>query len=420
MRFVAGAATDVGRVRDGNEDSFVVDDRLRLFAVADGMGGHRAGEVASATAVEALRASVASGSSVDEAIRTANTAVLEKSDADQELAGMGTTVTAVIASGEGDAVIGHVGDSRAYLLHEGELQQLTDDHSLVEELVREGRLTPEQAEVHPQRSIITRALGIERDVDVDLYTVPAVVGDRVLLCSDGLTTMMRSDDIASILRREPHPRHAAEQLVDAANEAGGEDNITVVVLDAVDANTGDGGGAVAAAGAVAVATGTASGSSDGDAGVDTSGDESDAEGPGPDDRKPAKRKRRWWRTLLVAIPVVVIIVVAVLVVGWYARRTYFVAFAGNNDEVVLYQGRPGGLLGWDPTLELTTDLTAADLTPAQRIAFEDELEFSSRSAAEDYLAGVENDVAEAEAAATSTTTTPPTTRPAATSSSTTS
>lgn len=405
MRFVAGAATDVGRVREGNEDAFVVDDRLRLFAVADGMGGHRAGEVASATAVEALRASVAAGSPVDEAIRAANAAVLEKSDADTDLAGMGTTMTAVVSPGDGDAVIGHVGDSRAYLLHEGELSQLTDDHSLVEELVREGRLTSEQAEVHPQRSIITRALGIESDVDVDRYTVPAVVGDRVLLCSDGLTTMVRADDIASILRREPHPGHAAEQLVDAANEAGGEDNITVVVLDAVEGEAGGDSDAIAAAGAAAAASG--------DAEAPDGTDEPDASDAESSDRKPEKRRgrtRRWWRTLLVAVPVVVIIVVAVLIVGWYARRTYFVAFAGDNEQVVLYQGRPGGVLGWDPTLEITTDLTADDLTPAQRIAFEDELEFSSRSAAEEYLEGVADDVAAAEEDATSTTTSPPTTR----------
>jgi len=405
VRFVAGAATDVGRVREGNEDAFVVDDRLRLFAVADGMGGHRAGEVASATAVEALRASVAAGSPVDEAIRAANAAVLEKSDADTDLAGMGTTMTAVVSPGDGDAVIGHVGDSRAYLLHEGELSQLTDDHSLVEELVREGRLTSEQAEVHPQRSIITRALGIESDVDVDRYTVPAVVGDRVLLCSDGLTTMVRADDIASILRREPHPGHAAEQLVDAANEAGGEDNITVVVLDAVEGEAGGDSDAIAAAGAAAAASG--------DAEAPDGTDEPDASDAESSDRKPEKRRgrtRRWWRTLLVAVPVVVIIVVAVLIVGWYARRTYFVAFAGDNEQVVLYQGRPGGVLGWDPTLEITTDLTADDLTPAQRIAFEDELEFSSRSAAEEYLEGVADDVAAAEEDATSTTTSPPTTR----------
>ncbi|MEZ5171507.1 MAG: Stp1/IreP family PP2C-type Ser/Thr phosphatase [Acidimicrobiia bacterium] len=405
MRFVAGAATDVGRVREGNEDAFVVDDRLRLFAVADGMGGHRAGEVASATAVEALRASVAAGSPVDDAIRAANAAVLEKSDADTDLAGMGTTMTAVVSPGDGDAVIGHVGDSRAYLLHEGELSQLTDDHSLVEELVREGRLTSEQAEVHPQRSIITRALGIESDVDVDRYTVPAVVGDRVLLCSDGLTTMVRADDIASILRREPHPGHAAEQLVDAANEAGGEDNITVVVLDAVEGEAGGDSDAIAAAGAAAAASG--------DAEAPDGTDEPDASDAESSDHKPEKRRgrtRRWWRTLLVAVPVVVIIVVAVLIVGWYARRTYFVAFAGDNEQVVLYQGRPGGVLGWDPTLEITTDLTADDLTPAQRIAFEDELEFSSRSAAEEYLEGVADDVAAAEEDATSTTTSPPTTR----------
>ncbi|MCZ7529701.1 MAG: Stp1/IreP family PP2C-type Ser/Thr phosphatase [Acidimicrobiia bacterium] len=432
MRFVAGAATDVGRVREGNEDSFVVDDRLRLFAVADGMGGHRAGEVASATAVEALRASVASGSAVDEAIRNANAAVLEKSGGDDDLSGMGTTITAVVSVGPSEAVIGHVGDSRAYLLHEGELSQITDDHSLVEELVREGRLTPEQAEAHPQRSIITRALGIEQDVDVDTYTVKAEVGDRVLLCSDGLTTMVRSDDIASILRREPHPGHAAEQLVDAANEAGGEDNITAVVLDVVESDAADSAIGAAAAGTAAAGTaaeGTAA-TSAGDGPEDDRSEDNrsednrseddrseddgpDGDGSGGDEPAAAPRKRRrWLRAVLVAVPVVVIVTVAVLAVGWYARRTYYVAFGGENGEqVVLYQGRPGGLLGWDPTVEETTDLTIDDLTAAQQIDFEDQLEFSSRSAADEYLDRVADDVAEQARAATSTTSTTSTTRP---------
>ena len=143
---------------------------------------------------------------------------------------MGTTLTAVIPDGHG-VLVGHVGDSRAYLLRDGELRQLTTDHSLVEELVREGRLTEQEAAVHPQRSIITRALGVEGAVDVDVYSVPLEAGDRLLLCSDGLTTMLRADDIAALLRRESDPTRAANLLVDAANAAGGEDNITTIVID---------------------------------------------------------------------------------------------------------------------------------------------------------------------------------------------
>ncbi len=390
MRFVAGAATDVGRVRDENEDSLLVDDHLDLFAVADGMGGHRAGEVASATALEALRASVASGEPIGDAIRKANAAVLEKAAQDDDLSGMGTTLTAVVSRPAREIVVGHVGDSRAYIFRDGELRQLTADHSLVEELVRDGRLTPEQAAVHPQRAIITRALGIEPDLEVDLYERALETGDRVLLCSDGLTNMVRPDDIAAILRRESHPARAAERLVDAANEAGGDDNVTAVVLDVVDADPSEPASAAAE-------------SDDGDEEEDED-DEEASTGRGEEATPRPKGRRRWLRGLLVVIPVLAILAIAFAAVGWYARRTYFVAF--RDDEVALYQGVPGGLLGWDPTLESTTGLNASDLTPQERVAFEDERQFSSRSDAETFLDGLADDVAqrrESEAAATTTT-----------------
>jgi hypothetical protein len=147
---------------------------------------------------------------------------------------MGTTLTAVVVAGGRQLLIGHVGDSRAYLLHDGTLSRLTDDHSLVEELVREGRLTPEQAESHPQRAIVTRALGVDPTVEVDLYTIEVVAGDRILLCSDGLTTMVRERDIERLARSEPDAQRAAELLVDAANRAGGEDNTSVVVVDVLE------------------------------------------------------------------------------------------------------------------------------------------------------------------------------------------
>src|SRR5947209_8382280 len=187
FRLVTAAVSDVGRVRAGspNEDGYLDQiDRFGLVAVADGMGGHQAGEVASATALEALRAAVASGEPLREAIEGANEAVLEKSESNHELHGMGTTLTAGMLGTDGHLVVGHVGDSRAYLVRDGELTQITNDHSLVEEMVRGGELTPEQAEVHPQRSIITRALGIDPRVDVDVYPIELQDGDRILLCSD--------------------------------------------------------------------------------------------------------------------------------------------------------------------------------------------------------------------------------------------
>src|SRR6476659_9183711 len=232
MRIVSGASTDTGQVRDGNEDSYLVDRRLELFAVADGMGGHRAGEIASATALDGLKLAVTEGTPVADAVGRANTAVWDKAAGDTELAGMGTTLTAAIFD-QGALTIAHVGDSRAYLLRGDRLERLTTDHSLVEELIRDGKLTEEQAAVHPQRSIITRALGVDSSVEVDVYSLVLQGGDRVIICSDGLTSMVRPAAIGEILREHADPTAAANALVDAANAAGGEDNITVVVLDAI-------------------------------------------------------------------------------------------------------------------------------------------------------------------------------------------
>ncbi len=202
---MTGAATDVGRVRDGNEDAYLVDDAMGLVAVADGIGGHRAGEVASATAVEALRASITSGRTLRESIEDANAAVFAKAQTDMNLRGMGTTLTVGTLVAGNTILLGHVGDSRAYLLHEGELRQVTVDHSLVEELVQEGRLTADEAAVHPQRSIITRSIGTDPTVAVDVYPVELSPGDRLVLCSDGLTDMVHTEEIAATLRREDDP-----------------------------------------------------------------------------------------------------------------------------------------------------------------------------------------------------------------------
>jgi PPM family protein phosphatase len=229
MRFAHGDRTDVGRGRPENEDSILVDPDGGLYAVADGMGGHRAGEVASATAIEALKAAYLGGQRVDQAVAAANAAVFAKAAEDAALRGMGTTLTAV-ALQNSTAVLGHVGDSRAYLMRDGAVTQVTDDHSLVEQLVREGRLTPEEAQKHPQRAIITRALGVDPNVEVDTYRVDLKPGDRLLICSDGLTNMLSDDTIAQTLRRHADPQQAADTLVDMANQAGGDDNITVVLV----------------------------------------------------------------------------------------------------------------------------------------------------------------------------------------------
>jgi protein phosphatase len=233
MKLAVGARTDVGRVRTGNEDSYFVDSPL--FVIADGMGGHAAGDIASATAVEVIQNSRADINAEDPAtlstaVREANRAIWAKSSNDPTLSGMGTTCTMILVDGN-RAEVAHVGDSRAYLFHDGELRQITDDHTLVGRLVREGKLQPEEAARHPQRSMITRALGVDEDVEVDQFSLDLSEGDRLMICSDGLSGMVSEDEMASLLQQVSDPQSVADQLVDQANEAGGEDNITVIVVD---------------------------------------------------------------------------------------------------------------------------------------------------------------------------------------------
>jgi PPM family protein phosphatase len=223
--------TDTGRQRRANEDSLLAS--APLFVVADGMGGAQAGEVASRIAVESFQLGLADSTAPELALaqlaREANARIHELSQANAEQAGMGTTLTAAYV-GERDVAIAHVGDSRAYCLRDGQLLRLTDDHSLVDELMRQGRLTPEEAVEHPQRSVITRALGPEGTVEVDTRSFAARAGDVYLLCSDGLTTMLSEEQIAAVLLAHPRLRDAGETLIAAANDAGGRDNITVVLL----------------------------------------------------------------------------------------------------------------------------------------------------------------------------------------------
>jgi PPM family protein phosphatase len=228
-----GFATHPGRKRRHNEDSYVVEPPM--FAVADGMGGAKAGEVASGLAAAALREAGTDGRSgeerVTQLIQEANRRVFRRANEDRDASGMGTTMTVALVE-DGRVVFGHVGDSRAYLIREGSIEQLTDDHSLVAELVRSGRLTPEEAEAHPQRSVITRAVGTEPDVDVDTFTIEPEERDLFLICSDGLTDMV--DDgtiIEAIERHRDDLDDAAKALVGAANRVGGEDNITVLLVE---------------------------------------------------------------------------------------------------------------------------------------------------------------------------------------------
>src|ERR671924_1162753 len=229
------SASDTGRKRRRNEDAFVV--APPLFAVADGMGGAKAGEIASRLAAAAVREEGGEGVDVGELIREANRRVWERARDDASAAGMGTTMTVALVEGE-QVTIGHVGDSRAYRLRDHVLEQLTEDHSLVAELVRSGRLSPEEAESHPQRSVITRALGTAADVDVDTFTVEVQPGDVFLLCSDGLTTMVDDDRIVNVVEENRYDlERAAKQLISDANRSGGEDNVTVVFFEIAEEGT---------------------------------------------------------------------------------------------------------------------------------------------------------------------------------------
>ena len=225
------ARSDVGSVREHNEDSYLV--KTPLFVVADGMGGHEAGEVASNIAVTTMEAHAPKSTSPEAlaaAVIKANEAVVRGAQDGTGKPGMGTTLTAAFVF-EDEATIAQVGDSRAYLLHDGQLQRITRDHSLVADLIEQGRLTEAEARFHPQRSVITRALGSDPHMQPDLYTLHIEEGDRLLLCSDGLCSMISDEDIEEILLDNPAPAHACDALVEEAIIAGGLDNVTVIVID---------------------------------------------------------------------------------------------------------------------------------------------------------------------------------------------
>jgi protein phosphatase len=236
----AHGRSDIGRVRSGNEDALLIGGNV--FAVADGMGGHRGGEVASAAALDPLRAldgrafpsSDAAMLALTEAVAAANSTVSQRSHDDSELAGMGTTLTGVLVEGR-DALLVHVGDSRAYLLRDGKFLQLTEDHTLVQALIDQGRITRDDVATHPHRSVITRAIGVADDVEIDSQRLTLHDGDRLVLCSDGLSGVVDDATIADVLRQHS-PEDAPERLIELANAAGGPDNITALVI-AVDGGT---------------------------------------------------------------------------------------------------------------------------------------------------------------------------------------
>jgi len=334
--------TDTGRQRNANEDSVFT--RSPLFVVADGMGGAQAGEVASKTAVESFDRELPAGPPervLRETVEAANRTIHEHAQKDPDLAGMGTTITAAIVDLEAEEVaIGHVGDSRAYRLRGARFERLTRDHSLVEEMRRKGQITEAQAEDHPQRSIITRALGPEPEVEVDLQTAPAQPGDVFLICSDGLTTMLGDEQIGKLLARATSMESAVRALVDEANRAGGRDNITVIAFRLGDPTAPE--GAPAGSPAAAPEGATLVGSSAEEAGLTTTEVRRRAAAEAARKRREdlaGKPRRRGLRTALKVLAGVVL--VAALAYGaWYGNRQVW--FLGTDDagRVALYRGVP--------------------------------------------------------------------------------
>jgi serine/threonine protein phosphatase PrpC len=360
LRVVDHAArTDTGRARSANEDSYWV--HSPLFVLADGMGGAQAGEVASQTAVGVFsdQGGLPDGpGSYEERLAAlvaqANGRVYSQAQSDDQFAGMGTTLT-VAYVGEDDLAIAHVGDSRFYVLRDGALEQLTEDHSLVGELVRRGQISAEEAEDHPQRSIITRALGIEGEVVVDHFSWPVRDGDVFLLCSDGLTGMVSDARVAEILVQAPSLAVAAQQLVAAANEAGGRDNITVVLFRVEDVTPGEGAvvnqntlvGDAKSAPAHPAAALAATETGERPAEVLVGSSAIEPRPPRHPRHEATPRKRRRWVGVAKGFAVLAVLLTLVVSGGLIASQTVY--FVGTDDDgfVTLYSGLPYELPGVD-------------------------------------------------------------------------
>jgi PPM family protein phosphatase len=341
--------SDTGRARRENEDSFYA--RSPMFAVADGMGGAQAGEVASQLAVEVLQEGLPErGGSIEERLRElvgeANARINALSRTDDQRAGMGTTMTLAYV-GEHELSVAHVGDSRLYRLRDGRFERLTDDHTLVEELVRQGKLTPQEADHHPQRSIITRALGPEAAVEADSQTWPARHGDVYLICSDGLTSMIPEAQVGELLAGARSLPEAGRALIDAANAAGGRDNITVILFRLEEVGSVGGAGAATqdtTEHEAVTARGAEPATAAGAAGPATAVAETAAEpvarrrAPRPPRSERSQRRRR--RRVPTGILVSLAVLAAVALSAWYASQTvYFVGSSGDG-FVTVYRGLP--------------------------------------------------------------------------------
>ena len=396
----SGSASDVGLVRSSNQDLAL--ETSSLFAVADGMGGHAGGEVASRLAIDELSAAFGrqpTGPGLAEAVSSANAVVWEHSQENADLRGMGTTLTAValVEDGGRDVLaLANVGDSRSYRYHDGELTQITNDHSLAEEMVLNGELTPAEAAFHPHRHILTRALGVSPDVKVDVWRIRPIRGERFLLCSDGLTNELGNNQLIEVLSTVADPQAAADLFVRAARTHGGSDNITAVVVDVIV-------GEEDTRSVPAVMTVSPEF-------VDPTGMVSDGVAeplplpvpeikiPNRRERRKAKRRERrrdrgrrliTFRTMLFVILFVAIVGAGYFSVRWYNTNSYFVKLNGN--ELVIYQGRIGGFLWYHPVEAQRTGVTTTDVRPNYLPALQAGVEESTIGNARNYVKNLVSD-----------------------------
>ena len=391
MRTRVGATTDIGQVREGNEDAILINDPL--YAVADGMGGHRGGEVASNLALQTVEQMFAERQgTLTEQVERANRAVFERSQSDRDVSGMGTTLTAALIEG-GAIRLAHVGDSRAYLFRGGKLQLLTEDHTLVHRMVVEGEITQTEAENHPHRSVLTRALGVEGDVRVDETKVEVREGDRLLLCTDGLTGMLSEDQIESILQDVRDPQEAVDRLVRDANRAGGIDNITAVIIDFTEDGRIDGSGTkdVSQPRSPTTQHPTPTMAPPPRAGGDvtTWSSPTTRRQPAPKAARPPTARK-----LLVAI----VIVLAIAVLGFVGVRLYLDSqwFVGvSNGRVAIFRGVPAEVAGLEMnSVVVETSIRAGD---AEELAvwgdrLPDGITVDDRDLAEDVVEQIRTDI----------------------------
>lgn len=348
-----GSRTDIGYVRDHNEDSLII--IPPLFAVADGMGGHEAGEIASEITVNTLAELAPShldAEGLTAAVEAANYNVMKAPRQGIGRDGMGTTLTAAMLEGE-RLLIAQVGDSRAYLLHKGHLQQITRDHSLMADLIEAGQITPEEARVHPNRSVITRTIGSDIHMRPDIYELNVDAGDRILLCSDGLSSMISNNAIESIMRRQSDAQHCADELVTAALENGGADNVTVVVADV----------------------------------------------PGFSEVREKKRAHKS-RVFYIGLAIALVAVIFAAGFGGYAFISNSAYLIEENGKVSVYRGTPDDFMGIKlSTLDHTTNVDVDKLQPGVANRIKEGMSVSSIDEANSLIAGYEEEIARGEAEA---------------------